>query len=229
MYGSIIADSAWEKSRLGKITSSQYYKLISEPRNKEAKEKGEFSDAGKTYLQERAAELLTGYIRKVDTVAIEWGNNFESEAFDNLKKIYPDAEYFGTENKKFFPLTDLSGGSPDGVESKLKLVFEIKCPENPSNHIFYMLIKSAQELKKTCPDHYCQIQMYMACMARHYNVAFSKMNGIFASYCPLVLEKYQHRKLVTLEVPPDMEFYEKLYPTISKAENYLAGIVEQFF
>lgn len=223
MTGNIVAESAWEIARIGKFTSSKIDALFTEPKSAEAKKKGELSESAKTYIREKAAEIITGTTRQVDNWSLEWGNTYEPYAAELLKETFPDLLYLGKQNPEFFKYTDFSGGSPDGVDRKHRLVFEIKCPEAPVNHVEYCMLESAEELKKSQRDYYHQIQMNMACVAKEWDVDFMDMKAVFATYCPLVNEPYP--KLRSMVIYPDQSFYERLPYVIADAEKKLAEIV----
>lgn len=223
MTGNIPAESIWELRRLGKFTSSQIDKLFTEPRTKEAKAKGELSESAKTYIKSRAAEIITGTTRQVTNWSMEWGNTCEPVAAGKLKLLYPDMEYLGKENPKFYEYSDFSGGSPDGTDSVARLIFEIKCPEDPSNHVEYCLMETSQDLKEAQREYYHQMQMNMACFAKALEVPFDTLKAVFCSFCPLVNEPYPDTH--TLVIEPDMEFFERLPKVIERAENELASLV----
>jgi len=223
MIGQVIAETPWEIQRLGKFTASCIDALLTEPKSAEAKKKGDLSEIAKTYIRGRAAEIITGTIREVTNSYMEWGRQYEPDAAALLKELYPSMQFASMDSPTFFKYSDFAGGSPDGWDKENKLVAEIKCPEDPANHVEYCLIVNAAELKKVQRDYYHQIQMNMLCVAKKFGVEFHEMKGIFASYCPLVADGYL--KLKIIEIFPDMEFYEKIHPALSKAEDYLADII----
>lgn len=223
MIGQIYPENKWALDRLGNFTGSEISSLLTEPRTKAAREAGEMSETAKSYIRKKASELITGTVRDFSNAAVEWGNSYEKEAAEELQKIYPELEYFGNENQKFFPLTKFSGGSPDLVGGKL--VAECKCPENPANHVEYCLLETQEDLLSCNKDYYYQIQMNMMCVAKDLGVDFSEMSGLFASYCPIVTDGFI--KLKTIDIKPDLELSEKILKAIEKAENVLADIIEK--
>lgn len=217
----IYPEGEWMQKRAGSFTSSQIGKLFTAPKTKLAKENGELSETAKSYIMDKAAELLTGTIRNTyKTPEMQWGIDNEPYAAELLKEQYKDLEYFGGENPKFFQYSDFSGGSPDAVCGNI--VFEIKCP-NPRTHIEYMLEK---ELKSMNSDYYYQLQMNMACVAKERGINVMDMRGMFVSYCPLMIE---HKlRLFKLEIEPDAALQELLPYTIKSAELYLRTIIDKF-
>ncbi len=220
MIGQIIPESKWEIARIGKFTSSRIHELLTKPKSKEDK----ISATAMGYVNEKIAEITTGTIRAVDSPAIEWGNCNEPIASDILCKKYPGMTYHGKDNPRYFPLTTFSGGSPDTVHYDEYIVGEIKCPENPANHIKYCLINTSEGLKKVSKQYYYQIQMNMLVVAKDLNVDFFQMRGVFASYYPHIHEEFKN--FHSFEINPDPEFFKEIYSAISIAETELAEGVD---
>lgn len=218
MIGNIIPDTDWEKARRGKFTSSEASVLLGEGKSGE-----ELSKGAKTYIHTKVSELLTGTVRVMELYSTDWGNTYEPMAIEALKVLYPEIEYFGNENKKFFVLGDFSGGSPDAVCKNI--TFEVKCPENPANHIEFLLIDNEVELKKRNKDYWVQIQMNMMCVAKERGLKFKDMKGIFVSFCPIML--HPHNKMKIIHLSPDLEFEGLLMERIEISENYMADVVKK--
>jgi len=218
----IYPEGKWMQKRAGSFTSSQIGKLFTAPKTKMAKESGELSETAKSYIFDKAAELLTGTIRNTYTTPeMQWGLDQEPYAIEMLKDTYPNIEYYGTENPKFFSYSDFSGGSPDAVDKNK--VFEIKCP-NPRTHIEYLLCDG--DIESMNKDYWYQLQMNMACVAKDKEMNVMDIEGIFVSYCPLMIE--QRLRLAVYKVMPDMEFQMKLPFMIKNAEDYLRTIIDKF-
>ena len=223
MTANIYPEDQWGLERLGKFTSSEIFRLLTDPKSKEAKERGELSSGAKTYVYETIAEILTGTVRQVSNLPmLEWGNLYEPDAVSLLAKTFPKLEYFGNENKKFFLLRRFSGGSPDAVEFESRTVFEVKCPENPAVHVEYLLLNELS-LKETCKDYWAQLQMNMMCLAKEIGCGFRDMQGVFASYCPLMQEEENKLKLIT--VMPDLELEMKINSSLDRAESFMTEII----
>ena len=218
----IYPEGEWMNKRAGSFTSSQIGCLFTEPRSKADKEAGNLSETAKTYIMQKVSELLTGTIRNTfKTPEMQWGLDQEPYAIELLKENYTDLVYYGAENPKFFEYSEFSGGSPDAVSHNI--VFEIKCP-NPATHIEYLLCEN--DLKGYNKDYWYQLQMNMACVAKAIGFDVMKMQGIFASYCPLMIES--KLRLHTFVVSPDEEFQSKFPEVISKAEQHLRTIIDKF-
>lgn len=216
MIGNIYAETEWEKLRLGKITASEFHKLLTEPKLKSAKEAGELSEGAKTYINSKVSEVLTGTTRNLYSAATEWGNLYEQEAFEKLREIYPEMEYFGNDNRLFVEYSPISGGSPDAKDSKT--LAEIKCPENPANHIEYCTWKNELDLLKNKKEYYYQIQFNMlACGLRH---------GIFVSYCPIMLNEKDRLKIIS--VTQDESFIALVPEVLKKAARYYNEVLNHF-
>lgn len=219
----IYPQGKWMQSRAGSFTSSQIGCLFTEPKTKAAKESGELSETAKSYIMDKAAELLTGTIRNTYTTPeMQWGIDNEPYAINLLKEQYKGLTYYGVDNPKFFVYSDFSGGSPDAVSYENKLVFEIKCP-NPRTHIEYLLCENLFEMNK---NYWYQLQMNIACVAHELDINPFNFKGIFVSYCPLMIDP--KLRLKKIEIEPDKEFQEKLPMLINNAENQLRTIINKF-
>lgn len=126
----------WMAKRCGKITASIVPALMT---------KGKKSDWGKTAITELLAvfhERRTGIQRdSISTFAMRWGLENEYPAFcyyrDHFNK---DARYsHDGEDIVFLEPIPGFGISPDAVTGSVGIT-EIKCPENPVNHLKYCLI-----------------------------------------------------------------------------------------
>lgn len=225
MIGNILAETPYELERLGCFTASEIHRLFKEPKTIKDKEAGKLSAESEKYVREKLAELLTGKQRHLDGIwALEYGNNTEPQAIKELQKKYPNLIYYGNEDRKFFPMTRLSGGTPDGVDETLKLVAEIKCPENQKVHIDYLLLKDEADLKDEKPEYFHQLQMNMVCVAKSLKVPFEKMKGIFVSYSPDFDPAYQ---LKLIEVTPENGYEDRLIEIIKRAEKHLSNLKDQ--
>lgn len=228
MIGNLPAESEWGRLRLGKITSSQIQALFTQPKTVAARQAAELSETAKTYILEKISEMLTGTFRELSTHATEWGDLYEPEAIEELKKMFPEyaeMEHFGNHNRKFFPYTDCSGGSPDSVLKSLYTVGEVKCPENPVNHIKNLLLKTSADLKEEHADHWHQLQMNMCCVAKYYDLPIFKMRGLYVSYDPRMNK--EDLKLKVLHVPIDMEFANQLPKVIEAGEIFMLQTIKQ--
>ncbi len=218
----IYPEGKWMQMRAGSFTSSQIGKLFTSPKTKLAKDNGELSETAKSYIFDKAAELLTGTIRNTYTTPeMQWGLDQEPYAIEMIKETYPNIEYYGTENPKFFSYSDFSGGSPDAICDNI--VFEIKCP-NPRTHIEYLLCEG--DLQSMNKDYWFQIQMNIACVAKDKCINPMDMTGMFVSYCPLMIEP--RLRICKFEVEPNESFQELLPFTIKQAEAHLRTIIDKF-
>lgn len=216
------AQTDWETKRLAKLSASGFYNLMTKPKSAIAQMDGELSETAKNYVIEKVGEMMTGQVKKASGSAIDWGNQYEPVAQEEIKKLYPSFIAYGKENQKFFEYSDFSGASTDGIILDQLKIVEIKCPESPANHIQYCLLKNQQDLKASCKDHYYQIQFGMASFAKENDIPFENMRGIFISFHPMVLEGF--KKLHRIEVSPDMDFFSQLPGIIQRAEDFMRKI-----
>lgn len=238
MIGNVLAETKYEQERLGCFTASEISKLHGvgtrkmTPDELKAREKGNrkttiedetvFTQGAETYIRIKLAELLTGKYRKLEGIhALEHGNETEPDAVAELRKTYPDLIYYGNEDRKFFQLTRLSGGTPDGVDEVKRLVAEIKCPESNEVHVSYLLLKDSQELKSERPDYWHQLQMNMVCVAKSLGVEFEKMKGVFVSYSNDFDPEY---RIKIIEVLPEIGYEERLLGILKRAEKKLSDM-----
>lgn len=158
----------WYEQRLGKFTSSEFWKLLGTPKGNKA-----WTDTAETYIIEKVAELVTGQCKpSIDNDATRWGHHYEPEALDLVAKE-TGIKFEGSE----LLIHDESFcGTPD--ETYGTGIVEVKCPFNTTNHIQNLLIRNNEDLKQAHVDYYFQIQCNMI-LAR-------KEEALFVSYDPRV-------------------------------------------
>ena len=98
----------WHAARLGLFTSSEIYKLMSEPKKKTEV----LSEGAKTYIMQKVAESLTGIVEEVPVnKAMQWGVDNEPLAKQWLSKMHN----FEIIETKFIYIEGMNyGGSSDG-------------------------------------------------------------------------------------------------------------------
>ena len=198
----------WEAQRIGKFTASEIHKLMGTPRKK-----GEtLSETAKSFVIEKAAEILTGQKRPIYGAALDWGVEHEQEAFLKFNVISDQMwEYYGGQEFKFYSYGIFSGASPDGLS--VSHLLEIKCPYESHNHIKHMLIKDNEDFKSSRPEYYWQMQLGM--------IATEKSKGMFVSYDPRMPEDKQIYQIEIYQDDVKAEIDEK----ISVASEMLAEII----
>lgn len=211
----------WLTDRCGKFTSSEIYKLIGKGRAKD----DVFSQMGKTYIKQKAAEFITKEpLQKPTTYAMEWGLSNENEALNLFESLYGEIDRFGTGNPQFFSVGDFFGGSPDGVFKDY--VLEVKCPFNSDQHLEHLLLETAEDLKDFAPEYYWQIVSNM--------VILEKKKAMFISYDPRFPLEHNLKVLkfdldekdalfltdrITLASELLQEYIKKIYATQATKEN----------
>jgi len=156
----------WFEIRRGKITSSEFHKIVGDGKVKE------------TYLLEKIAETLGGFAQPAGGPAIEWGTELESTAID----YYTEKTGIVIEKASFIPVSNYYGGSPDGIAPPDGII-EVKCPYTTVKHLKHGLIKSDVDFKKTSPEYYYQCISNMICA----NAQWCD----FISYDPRLKTKHQ--------------------------------------
>lgn len=206
----------WKGERLGKFTASEIGKLMVKGRSKDQY----FGEGAMTYIESRAAEILTQEPATdlEGMKAIEWGNAHEPEAAELFNEFMNgNFTYYGKNNSKFFPYEPVkmwAGGSPDGLVPH-EAVTEFKCPESSTQHIKHCRLKVGTDLKDIKPLYYAQVQFNM--------MSTDLPNGYFVSYDPRQLERNLRMKV--LEVPFDKAYCKELDERLKRAVDELRKIL----
>lgn len=116
----------WFKARLGKITASDFDKIITGT--------GKFSTSHNEIVNKNVAEILTGEVKETfQSESMNRGTYLEKEAL----KFFNIAFDYKFEKTGFFDSRLGYGCSPDGVDLDLKIGLELKCPESHT-HVGYL-------------------------------------------------------------------------------------------
>lgn len=162
-------ESKWLAIREGKFTASEIHKLMGTPRNKSEY----LSDTAKSFVYDKASELLTGIRKPIWGEALTWGTENEKEAFEYFQQNQDEFyTYYGGETYTFIPYGEYSGYSPDALGSNC--LVEIKNPFNSGIHLKNRTITDAETLLKIHPEYYWQMQLGMIASAVEF--------GYFVSY-----------------------------------------------
>lgn len=147
----------WYNERLFHFTSSELHRLMTEPRSAADKAAGKLSATAEGYIFDKVAEYLTNGVcldyKEVFSKEIDWGNTYEEVA----RSVYEQHTGKAVELCGFVPYGDDFGGSPDGLVGDDGII-EIKCPYNSSVHAAYLIMTTAEDLRKVRPEYYAQIQ-----------------------------------------------------------------------
>jgi hypothetical protein len=163
-------EELWQEARLSRFTASEIHKLMGSSRSGDT-----LSKTAETFVYEKAAEILTGQRKAIYGDALEWGKQYEPDAFNHFARItFDEFTYYGGETYVFIPYGDNSGYSPDGLSKDA--ILEIKCPYNSSIHLKNFTIYDADSLKALHPEYYWQMQLGM--------IAADLDKGYFVSYDP---------------------------------------------
>ena len=163
-------EDQWQQARTNRFTASVVHKLMGNSRSG-----GLLSKSAETFVYEKAAELLTGISKPIYGDALDWGKQYESEAFAKFDgNTFDKFTYYGGETYVFIPYGNYSGYSPDGLSENA--ILEIKCPYNSGIHLKNFAIHDADSLLTIHPEYYWQMQLGM--------IASNLDNGYFVSYDP---------------------------------------------
>lgn len=205
----------WEQIRCGRFTASEWSKLMEcgkRPMNEKElaarpkKGKGSsttlvpdptrMGEKGLTYINQKVAETLTGVPKRSSyAFPLVWGKDTEPLAVEFYeKKFGVTCEVAG-----FQTYTDHAGGSPDrfiGSEEGL----EVKCPEDSTNQVEYLMLNDRHDLKRNYPVFYWQC------------VSLLKFTGRelwnFCTFDPrMILDKHKltHIQIFAADVEEDMD------------------------
>lgn len=196
-------NNLWQFDRLGKFTSSELYKIITDD--------GSFTQVGETYIRQKAAECLTMEVKpEVTSASIEWGYDHENDARIEFEKEHKTIGiYYGKLNPKFFSYNEYYGGSPDWVEVNGGLCADFKCPYNSHEHLVNLSINHDKELLKKRRDYYVQGQSNMI-------ITNNDFFG-FYSYDPRFRDDRLKSKL--LIIGRSDEWKERILYSVEKAEE----------
>jgi len=149
--------------RSGKITASQFYRIMTRGRNKNEP----LGDTAITYIYEIIAEIMTnGISRKFEefsSKAVEWGNRYEPEAI----RVYSEYNSVEVREGEFIEYSLYAGCTPDGFVGDDGLI-EVKCPYLTKNHIKHLLCNTQEELKDISKEYYWQCQFQLFCTGREW-------------------------------------------------------------
>ncbi|MDM9991540.1 lambda exonuclease family protein, partial [Bartonella henselae] len=143
----------WFQARLGKVTASNIYNVLSKTA------KGTPTSKYEEYKIKLMTERLTEEIsQSYLTPAMQWGIEHEEDALKEYAIIY-DTEVIKCGFIQH-PTIEMAGASPDGLIGEEGLV-EVKCPHSTKHLRFYMdgTIK---------PEYKAQMQFQMACTGRQW-------------------------------------------------------------
>lgn len=201
----------WDRIRIGRFTSSEMWKLLTNPRTKEAKESGKLSETALTYINVKVAETLTGH-QKMQSYAypLVFGKEQEPIAIEAFCK----KTGFTHEPIGFVPFGTHSGGSPDGVINGTDII-EVKSPWAIETQLDYLMLTDQWDLKRLKPEYYWQ------CMS---NLLFSMKEK-----CHFVAwdDRYpEGKKIVHIIIKPISEDFEQITSVIEKAVKLKLELLE---
>jgi hypothetical protein len=204
----------WFDIRIGRFTSSEFYKLIQPGKRLMTEEElkarpksgpgckttttddnSRLSEGGETYIYQKVSEVLTGQPRaEVYSFATSWGQDWEPVAAEHYEKVYG----VKTEPISFVPWGDHFGGSPDRIVGDE--LIEIKCPHEPANQVKYLMYTDANDLKMNHADYYWQIMCNL--------LWTGKKAANFVTFDPRF--KDDKHKMSHIKIYPDPKAFDKI-------------------
>lgn len=196
----------WLYSRVGKVTSSNFSKIMTEPRSKADKEAGFLSGTAESYLTAILSELAAGEPYEFDGKAIRHGNTYEPEArteyeFINSVEVKQQGLALLSDNYPDLPVAKFIGASVDGLVGDDGQI-EIKCPLNGARHLRCILNNKVPD------EHIPQIQGQLWVTGRQW--------CDFISFNPFLLLDQKHLRMFVKRVERDDDYIGKLSGKVMK-------------
>lgn len=161
---------AWDDIRLGRFTSSKWYKLMEcgkrpmtqaelDARPKKGPgskttlvpDPSKMSKGGIEYIHEKVWETLTGKpVEQAYAYPLVFGREQEPYAVEHFEKVTG----LVCESVGFQVWTEYAGGSPDRLIGE-KEGLEVKCPSS-DEQIKYLMLTDHYDLKREYPEYYWQ-------------------------------------------------------------------------
>lgn len=214
-----------------KVRCSMLHELMSEPKAKTAKEKGEISQTAKNAVRKIARFNLFGYNSFDGNKYTQKGNQLEEQAikFSGLSRGL--ALKKNTERRE----NDFITGECDIYVPSRKLIIDTKCSWDIGSHPFFA--EEAEEKAKELGYDY-QMQGYMwlwDCEEAQIDfILFPTPMDLISSYdnseklIDLVEQIPQEKRITTLTVKRDEEKIEKIQDRLSKAKSYYQRIIQNY-
>lgn len=183
----------WDAMRVGRFTSSEMYKLMTEPKSAEAKKAGNLSEGALTYVQQKVAETLTGQLKQTSyAFPLVYGKENEEHG----RNAFIEKFSYQWDEIGFVGFGDHAGGSPDGIINETDIL-EVKCPFAIDTHVAYLQLLDQWDLKREKPEYYWQ------CMS---NLLFTKKDQChFVSWDPRYPEGKQLAHIIVKPMADDLE------------------------
>lgn len=202
----------WHKLRLGRFTSSEIHKLITEPKAVKDKEAGRLGETGYGYVNDRVAEIMTGQAKQQGyAFPLVYGKETEPVAIE----AFVDKTGFKWESCGFYPYTDHAGGSPDGIINE-EDILEVKCPYDSGKQVEYLMLNDQFDLMRFNKDYYWQCQA---------NLLFTGMKQChFVCFDPRMIE--EKNRLQHIIIKPNNEHHDLLIKKIEVAVKEKLSILK---
>ncbi|WP_019223384.1 lambda exonuclease family protein [Bartonella rattaustraliani] len=177
----------WFRARLGKVTASNIYNIMSKTA------KGLPTSKYEDYKIKLITERLTGEASpSYETEDMRWGIEHEDDALQEYGFIY-DANIVKCGFIQH-PTIEMAGASPDGLIGDDGLI-EVKCPRSVNHMRFFM----DSQIK---PEYLAQMQFQMACTGRKW--------CDFISYDPRFTDQKAHLRMKIKRINRDEEQIQKM-------------------
>ncbi|CAK01377.1 lambda exonuclease family protein [Bartonella tribocorum] len=181
----------WFQARLGKVTASNVYNVLSKTARGTPTSK--YENYKIQLMTERLAEKVNQFYT---TPAMQWGIEHEEDALREYEFIYDTI----VTRCGFIehPTIKMAGASPDGFIGDDGLV-EVKCPQK-NTHLRFFIDDNIK------PEYSAQMQFQMACTGRKW--------CDFISYNPHFVGKSLHLRMKIKRIHRDEEQIEQINQAI---------------
>lgn len=191
----------WFQARLGKVTASNVYNVLS--KTAKGMPTSKYEDYKIKLMTERLTEEIS---QSYTTPAMQWGIEHEEDALREYEFIY-DTEVTRCGFIQH-PTIQMAGASPDGFIGEDGLV-EVKCPQ-PPNHLRFFIDSNIK------PEYLAQMQFQMACTGRKW--------CDFISYDPRFVDRSSDFRMKIKRIHRDEEQIERINQAV---EIFLAEIDQE--
>lgn len=199
------AELDWLEQRSGKLTCSNFGKLMSKGKTKAQP----FSQTGMAYLHGVVGERLGSTLPNATNAAMRWGNENEEPGISEYqaRRTFETVVY---QSKTFVQYNDSVGGSPDFLVND-DGCGEIKCPHNPGVHI------NTWQKQEVPAEYLWQCIGHMLITERDW--------CDFVSFDPRIPEG-DNARLCIIRLDRDEEQIEQLKGRLIEAVHYVEDVVK---
>ena len=209
----------WLAARLGKFTSSQMYRLFTDPRTKNSTKNYGLSNTAFAYCESKLAELFYQ-----EDVATFGGNDATLYGHENeiqARLAFEQITGIETQDGNFWTYGD-NGSSPDWL---FKDSFcECKCFYSKVQYVrFVRTVNSADELKAFSKDYYYQTQHQLYTTGKDYCIMFGYDGRLLNKQDPKRNSKFYH----AVTIHPNEEVFKQIEARVKVAADVVQDMLNE--